>query len=102
MDWEGNPAQCLTLRNRSSSAAATNFPSRTSAAEESPWKALMPRMITIGVYSCFVGAAGNPDSPRAGPLIEAANPPGKGNSMNDLDFAQREQNRFEPRHIPDI
>jgi len=22
--------------------------------------------------------------------------------MNDLDFAQREQNRFEPRHIPDI
>src|SRR5262245_20651102 len=45
MDCEGNPAQCLTLRNRSSSAAATNLPSRTRAAEESPWKALRPRMI---------------------------------------------------------
>src|ERR1700739_993465 len=45
MDCERNPAQCLTLRNRSSSAAATNLPSRTKAAEESPWKALRPRMI---------------------------------------------------------
>ena len=33
---DGKPAQCLTRRKRSSSAAATSKPSRTSAAEESP------------------------------------------------------------------
>ena len=33
---EGNPAQCLTRRKRSSSAAATSSPSRMSAADESP------------------------------------------------------------------
>src|SRR6516162_4821744 len=47
MDCEGNPAQCLTLRNRSSSAAATNLPSRTNAADESPWNELRPRIIMI-------------------------------------------------------
>src|SRR5262249_25201502 len=42
---EGKPAQCFTRRKRSSSAAATSLPSRTSAAAESPWKALRPRII---------------------------------------------------------
>ena len=32
----GKPAQCLTRRKRSSSAAATSFPSRTRHAAESP------------------------------------------------------------------
>lgn len=41
----GNPAQCLMRRKRSSSAAATSVPSRTMAADESPWKQLRPRMI---------------------------------------------------------
>ena len=37
---EGKPAQCLTRRKRSSSAAAISLPSRMSAADESPWKAV--------------------------------------------------------------
>jgi len=42
---DGKPAQCLRRRNRSSSAAATSAPSRTIAAAESAWNALIPRMI---------------------------------------------------------
>src|SRR5262249_11962241 len=42
---EGNPAQCFIRRNLSSSAAAISLPSRTSAAEESAWKAFRPRII---------------------------------------------------------
>src|SRR5262249_45213498 len=42
---EGNPAQCFIRRNLSSSAAAMSLPSRTSAAEESAWKAFRPRII---------------------------------------------------------
>src|SRR5262249_4089104 len=42
---EGNPGQCFIRRNLSSSAAAISFSSRTSAAEESAWKAFRPRII---------------------------------------------------------
>jgi hypothetical protein len=34
---DGKPAQCLTLRNRSSSVAAIIFPSLKIAADESAW-----------------------------------------------------------------
>src|SRR4030042_856628 len=44
---DGNPAQCLTRRKRSSSAAAINLPSTTIQADESPWSALRPRIIIV-------------------------------------------------------
>src|SRR5262245_51428626 len=39
----GKPAQCFTRRKRSSSTAATSWPSRTNAADTSPWYALIPK-----------------------------------------------------------
>src|ERR1700678_1213693 len=41
---KGNPAQCLMRFNRSSSSAAIRYPSRSNAADASPWNALSPRM----------------------------------------------------------
>src|SRR5579884_992938 len=40
----GNPAQCFSRRNRSSSTAPTISPSTTRQAAESAWYALMPRI----------------------------------------------------------
>jgi len=54
MDSEGNPAQCFTRLNRSSSAAATSAPLRMSAAEESPWNALSPSMIIAPVFQALL------------------------------------------------
>src|SRR5690242_9033973 len=47
MACDGKPAQCFTRRKRSSSAAATSLPSRISAAAESAWNALRPRIIIL-------------------------------------------------------
>ena len=47
IDSEGKPAQCFIRRKRSSSTAATNSPSTYSAADESPWNALIPRIIIV-------------------------------------------------------
>ena len=46
MASEGNPATCLMRANRSSSTAATSWPSRTRTADTSPWYALRPMMFT--------------------------------------------------------
>ncbi|MFN9951986.1 MAG: hypothetical protein ACK55I_02730, partial [bacterium] len=47
MASEGQPAQCLIRRKRSSSTAPTMSPSRIRAAAASAWKALIPRTSVI-------------------------------------------------------
>src|SRR6202035_1091285 len=52
MAAEGKPAAYLTRLKRSSSTAATSFPSHTIAAEAFPWYALIPRIFTWLIVSC--------------------------------------------------
>src|ERR1700730_7213439 len=86
---EGNPAQCFIRRNLSSSAAAISLPSRSSAAEESAWKAFRPRIIiallTLLLTSFLLPAETSPKLPSNTPRghLQSRNGRAKANEEQD-------------------
>src|SRR5438094_6422500 len=55
IDSAGKPAQCLILRNRSSSIAAMSLPSCIRTAETSPWYAFSPKISIFNMNSLWTG-----------------------------------------------